>query len=354
MARKDGSDEQPTPLAATETWAGAPPAALPEELFAGFKGLVDEVDRGSAAFVEAYPGDVTCKAGCSECCRSFFEVGLVGGLYLMKGVQALPPEARAKAVEKAWAALKAIDETRQETDPHARPAAVFVKDLDVEFARSLPGVYCPLLTDGGACSIYPWRPMVCRYFGLPRRHPAAPDQLDYCYLNFRGLRESGDEPTAAPPMDVASWRARLDGLEADLGLRLFGSRTVRFSAPIAEYVAASGRTVGEWNALLAPLRDKLFVAVRRFFEVLGARDEARRNVLDPYAVVRSQEWAEEALEDADVAADLDMVVASCLDKLAGDPIDARGVSDVLVARGPEFRRHALLVSLQVAQEAAEP
>jgi Fe-S-cluster containining protein len=346
--------DDPKPLTTTPEWQGLPADLLPEEEFAGFRALVDEVDAGSAAFVAAYPGEVRCKAGCSECCRSFFEVGLVDGLYLLKGVAALPPAERAAAVERAWAALKAIDATRQETDPHARPSTDFVKDLDLDYARSLSGVYCPLLDAGGGCSIYYWRPMVCRYYGLPRAHPAAPDQLDYCYLNFRGLRAAGSEPVDVPAMDVAGWRRRLDELEGALAERLFGSRALRFSAPIAEYVAAAGRSLGQWDALLAPLRDRVFVAVRRFFEALGARDEARRNVLDPYAVERSQTWADERLAaDPVLSAELDGVVSACLDRLAGERVDGLAVARLLALRGPEFRRHALLVALQVARELAE-
>lgn len=343
-------DTKPTPPATTSEWRQATPDALPDAEFSGFRALVDEVDAASAAFAEAYPGEVTCKAGCSECCRSFFEVGLVDGLYLMKGVAALPPAERAAAIERAWAALKAIDEARQATDPHARLSTVFVKDLDIDFARSLPGVYCPLLTADGACSIYPWRPMVCRYYGLPRAHAAQPDQLDYCYLNFRGLRAEGREPDAVPAMDVAGWRRRLDALEGDLAERLFGARALRYSAPIAEFVVAAGRSLGQWDTLVAPLRERSFVAVRRFFETLGARDEARRNVLDPYAVERSQTWADEHLADPALAADLDTVVQGCLDRLSGEPFDGPALAGLLSVRGPEFRRHALLVALQVVRE----
>jgi len=348
------AQEKPRPLATTPEWQAATPDTLPEHEFAGFRALVDEVDAATAAFVAAYPGDVECKAGCSECCRSFFEVGLVDGLYLMKGVTALPPAERAAAVERAWAALKSIDAARQETDPHARPSTVFVKDLDIDYARSLSGVYCPLLTQAGACSIYRWRPMVCRYYGFPRPHPAAPDQLDYCYLNFRRLRAAGREPVDVPAMDVAGWRRRLDELEGALAERLFGSRAQRFSAPIAEYVAAAGRSLGQWDALLAPLRDRVFVAVRRFFEGLGARDEARRNVLDPYAIERSRTWADERLAaDPALQVELDTVVSACLDRLAGERVDGIAVSRLLSGRGPEFRRHALLVALQVARELAD-
>ena len=337
----------------TNRESGGPAAdGLPPRLFSGFRALVGEVDAATAAFSDAYPGEVTCRAGCSECCRSFFEVGLLEGLCLSRGVAALPAGRRGEAVERSWAAVKGIDAARRDGDPFARAPEVFVKDLALDHARSLSGVFCPLLDDAGGCSIYPHRPVVCRYYGLPRLHPAHADQHDYCYLNFRGLRARGEEPDVSMAMDVPGWRRRLDGLEGELAAALFGSARLRYSAPIAEFVAASGRTMSEWAQLLAPLTDPVFVAVRRFFEILGARDEARRNVLDPYAREHSADWAAEHLADGALAADLDTVVDACLGKLSGERIDAPAVARILRSRGPAFRRHAHLVALQVATEAA--
>lgn len=340
-------------LARTEEWRRRAADALPDELFAGFRSLFEEVDAATAAFVEAYPGDeVHCKAGCSECCRSFFEVGLVGGFYLLKGVARLPEERRIEAVESAYRALQAIGETRQAMDPHARAPEIFVKDLDLAYARSLGGVFCSLLTAEGACGIYPWRPVVCRYYGFPRPHAVHPDELDYCYLNFRGLRARGEEPDRGMAMDVARWRKRLDALEGELAGHLFGAPGLRYSAPIAEYVASAPRTLEEWADFLAPLATPAFLAVRRFFEVLGAREETRRNALDPFAMDRSIAWAEEHLEDPGLAEDMDRVVGACLDRLSGTRIDGRAVAGILRRRGGDFRRHAFLVALQTVQEAA--
>ena len=307
-----------------------------------------EVDEAAGAFGAAHPEEMACRAGCCDCCGSFFEIDLLEGLFLLRGVATLPPERQGRAVGRALANVQAIGRIRRRKDPYAQSASAFVKDLAPEEAASRVGVYCPLLDDDGCCSVYAWRPVVCRYHGPPRWHAAYPDRQDFCYRNCRGMRARGEEAEASLVLDVPAWRRRLDSLGGEAAQKLFGARDLRFQAPIAEYVVSFGRTLGGWEEKLRPLADPVLLAVRRFFEVLGERGEARRAVQDPFAMERSAAWAEAHLGDPALAADLDRVVNGALDRMSGLPIDGKALAAVLRARGPGFRRHALLVTLQVA------
>lgn len=329
----------------------ASPGRLPDELFDGQQALTSEVDAATAAVFRAYPDELACRAGCASCCHSYFDIGLLDGFRVLRGLAALPPGVRAGIVAHATEALRRTAIALQRCEPYEGVLGRFVNETDAEEAGGSKGVPCPLLDEAGACSVYAWRPLVCRYHGLPRWHPAAPDQLDYCYLNFRGLRARGEQPDGDLALDVAGYRDRAEALEQEFAGRVFGVPALRYVAPVEEFVAAAGRSLAEWERFLAPLADRVFVAVRRFFEGHGIRDEARHLSQDPNAGERSAAWAEDHLGAPDVAADFDRVVNACLDSLAGDPVDAAAVSAILRNRGYGFRRHAQLVSLQVVRDA---
>jgi hypothetical protein len=110
-------------------------------------------DRVAARF----PGEdgVTCRSGCSDCCRRRFSVTAV----------------EAEVVAELLAALPAPDR-----------AAIA--------ARAREGDACPALEPDGRCAVYAARPLICRTHGLPIRFaaegPGSPP----------GLRSA--EPSSAP------------------------------------------------------------------------------------------------------------------------------------------------------------
>ncbi len=333
-----------------------PPAAvdlreLVPEVVGDYLALVGEVDTAAQAVFDAYPSELACAPGCSECCRSRFEVSLVEGLYIVLGVSLLPKPEREAMVARARRAVDSLDtpEQRRRPDITSVTPSGFLKDVDPAKARPLMGPPCPILDEQGACSLYPWRAVICRYHGPHWRHPADPDKLDYCYLNFKGLRAAGKEPDPALAMRPSEWKTRLEELNTRLAGELFGAPGLRYPAPIAEYVAAAEGSLLQWQRQLKPFGDRALVAVRRFFEVLGVRHEARRNPVLPHAAERSTRWARRYLRDKRRARALDRVVRACLDKLSGQPIDGLEIARVLRSRGPEFRRHAQLVAQQVVQ-----
>lgn len=127
--------------------------------------LIDKVDAFSRGVAERRE-DLTCHAGCSQCCEVELELSDVEADALREGLRELPPEA-----------LEAVD---------------------------LEGPGCVLLDRGtGRCRAYAHRPLVCRTQGLPLRYPegtlpegtvmgrAPAGEVTWCPLNFR---ERGPEP----------------------------------------------------------------------------------------------------------------------------------------------------------------
>ncbi len=322
------------------------PPSLASAVVERYRALLERADAEARRWRRAYSEEIRCRAGCSECCSSRFELSLLEGFHLLQGFATLPEPERAAVRVRARAHLMPLPEGQA-----AAPAPThLLKDLPPEQARDLLGDPCPLLAPDGRCRVYEWRPLVCRSHGYPRHSGGAASELDYCYHNFASLREGGEEPEDEAPFPLRALVDELETLLGDFNAALFDAPGLRSAAPIAAYLVAADRSLEQWAAALEPQAAPAFVAVRRFFEVLGSRPEARRCVAAPGAAEASQRWAAEALRDTALAADLELVVDACLDRLAGESIDGRALAALLRQRGPEFRRHAQLLVLEILRD----
>ena len=109
-----------------------------------------------------YPGALTCRPGCADCCKRELTVTGVEAARVEQAIARLDEEARA------------------------------------DLARRVAGEACVALREDGRCAVYEARPVVCRSHGLPLRfvEPDAEGRralpvLDVCPLNFAG-RDLGE------------------------------------------------------------------------------------------------------------------------------------------------------------------
>ncbi len=104
-------------------------------------------------------GEVSCRAGCGQCCRQFICVSSVELRSLRRVVAGLPPERR-RRVEARFAAAEArlrevgLYEALMELGEEGYQTAI-------DYFRL--GIDCPFLEDE-SCSIYPMRPSSCREY----------------------------------------------------------------------------------------------------------------------------------------------------------------------------------------------
>jgi uncharacterized protein len=126
---------------------------LNDPLFDEYRAARAKIDAAAAAVFARRASDIACKRGCSSCC--------------VEGLSVLPVEAYAIAAHL------------EEHGLSARPAP--------------PPGGCAFLDEGGACTIYEARPVLCRTHGLPlrmakERESQRPlkvlDDVEVCALNF--------------------------------------------------------------------------------------------------------------------------------------------------------------------------
>jgi uncharacterized protein len=159
------------------------PAPTARERLAELYVKVDSFFQRAAARFSG-PGDITCHAGCDDCCRRRFTVTAIEAEVIAEGLASLPAEVR--------------------------------ELLAARSTRGDPAV-CPALEADGRCAIYPYRPVICRTHGLPIRFAPPPPArslpiVDACPRNFAG-RDLGALP-AEVVLDQTTVSTILGALDA--------------------------------------------------------------------------------------------------------------------------------------------
>ncbi len=134
--------------------------------------IYDAWDAEFARNRELHGGRIRCGPGCSDCCRQLFQITEPEAAVISRGMNDLEPELATRLRERAQTYLTA----RADLYP-------------AEAWGSLPPagarVACPALDLGsGTCQIYPFRPLICRKYGVPIWNPDRPGRVYACELNF--------------------------------------------------------------------------------------------------------------------------------------------------------------------------
>jgi len=146
--------------------------------------LLRKVDRWFATCMQRHPSAISCRSGCSECCRGLFDITLLDALYLKTGFDRLDAEIRTRVLDKAKERLLAL----QVLWPDFGAPYILNYRPEDEWEILMPDddeTRCPLLDADGRCLVYDFRPMTCRLHGLPLIDVSGEVMHDeWCTLNF--------------------------------------------------------------------------------------------------------------------------------------------------------------------------
>jgi Fe-S-cluster containining protein len=146
-----------------------------------YQRLQARVDDFGQTIAQRYPTQVTCHAGCDGCCYQQFTVFPVEAHHLAQAVAALAPEARQRLLARL-----------QHNDPW----------------RLIDTAAPCVLLEHGCCSLYEYRPLICRIHGFPIastmiEHPDG-GQRDCCPLNFTDVPLRDIVPQAIYNLDLVN------------------------------------------------------------------------------------------------------------------------------------------------------
>lgn len=164
--------QEPPSLFYFLTYYDAMTQTIPDlsSVFTAYEALVAEADTLFNRVREQHPECVTCTTGCSDCCHAVFDLSLVEAFYLNRAFLnhfAYGP-ARSAILEDAAQADRHLtkmkrDYFRQLRDAQGAPEAMSAIMEEAAKAR----VRCPLLGRDETCSLYTFRPITCRLYGIP-------------------------------------------------------------------------------------------------------------------------------------------------------------------------------------------
>ena len=137
----------------------------PGEFFKTYEGLAQKADEAFLRIKQAYPSEVVCEPGCTDCCFALFDLTLIEAMYLNHQFNAnFSGEERSKLLEKANQADRKIYKRKREAYRQTQKGEDETRIVE-EMAKER--IRCPLLNESDRCDLYPYRPIACRIYGAP-------------------------------------------------------------------------------------------------------------------------------------------------------------------------------------------
>lgn len=145
--------------------------------------LLQNLDRWFADCLSVTEDQISCRLGCSACCRGLFEISLLDARLLQSAFAQLEQATREKVLLKARERVKELEEIWPEfRQPYILNRLPHIEWQEMPENDPTP---CPLLAEDNRCLVYSHRPMTCRLHGLPNIDISGESfSDDYCSLNF--------------------------------------------------------------------------------------------------------------------------------------------------------------------------
>jgi Fe-S-cluster containining protein len=173
--------------------------------FEKYEKLVAAADAAFERVRKTHAACVRCAEGCADCCHALFDLTLIEALYLnhrfsqqFKGTEKADLEEKANRADRV---LNKIKRKAYQDLAAGKPEAEILADLARERVR------CPLLNVRDLCDLYEYRPLTCRFYGIPT---AIGGRGHTCGLS--GFEEGEKYPT----VDLDRIHARLQEISAEL------------------------------------------------------------------------------------------------------------------------------------------
>jgi Fe-S-cluster containining protein len=112
-----------------------------------------------------YPDCVKCEIKCADCCYALFDLSLIEALYINHHFnKKFSGKERERQIEKSNRIDRQVYKIKRKAYKDAE-AGKAEDDILTEMANER--IRCPLLNDQDECDLYDYRPLTCRFYGLP-------------------------------------------------------------------------------------------------------------------------------------------------------------------------------------------
>jgi len=133
--------------------------------FTKYESLVGMADAVFNKMCKEYEHLVKCENGCSDCCHALFDLTLVEAMYINAHFnQMFSGEEKEALLEKAGKADRRIYRIKREAHKEMQKGK---NEVDILGMMAIEKVRCPLLNSNDECDMYQYRPITCRFYGIP-------------------------------------------------------------------------------------------------------------------------------------------------------------------------------------------
>ena len=135
--------------------------------FAEYEALVKKIDEDARKAGKIHEDNVSCRLETDECCFQYFELQLIEVIYLNNKMnKTLKSNVRSEVIQEAVEVYKKTKYLRRIVDNKVDDPEADKKSLIEAYNREK--ILCPLNKESRCC-LYEYRPVRCRFFGVPER-----------------------------------------------------------------------------------------------------------------------------------------------------------------------------------------
>ena len=133
--------------------------------FEKYESLVEKSEEAFNRVKAAHTECVKCEEKCADCCFALFDLTLIEALYLHhKFNEKFKGSAKVELVEKANRADRQIYKIKRKAFKELQSGR---NEGELLAEMALERVRCPLLSEKDLCDLYEYRPLTCRFYGIP-------------------------------------------------------------------------------------------------------------------------------------------------------------------------------------------
>jgi Fe-S-cluster containining protein len=133
--------------------------------FEKYEALVEKAEAAFERVKASHSECVKCEEKCADCCFALFDLTLIEALYIHhKFKEKFQGSTRVQLVEKANRADRQIYKIKRKAFKELQSGR---NEGELLAEMAFERVRCPLLNEEDLCELYDYRPLTCRFYGIP-------------------------------------------------------------------------------------------------------------------------------------------------------------------------------------------
>ena len=133
--------------------------------FKKYEAYVKMADQAFGQVKNEYQDCVKCKIECSDCCYALFDLTLIETIYINNQFNKnFSGEEKEKVLQKANFIDRKIHKIKKKAYKDLKAGR---NEGEILTMLAAERVRCPLLNSKERCDLYEYRPITCRFYGIP-------------------------------------------------------------------------------------------------------------------------------------------------------------------------------------------